>query len=605
MRKLAAGAVLVAVVGAAVALLVWRQRAPDDAEGGRLRRWAVTLEAELQSPGQPEPTRVRLSGEWVEAVSATRPGEQDLACRLEQVEVAGGRGPEPSPASVAALRARLETPFWITRRADGAVLLTHFPRSLGPTDRNLLQLLAGELELIAAPPGASDWTAEEQDGAGRYLAAYHLAGPGKVEKTRLRYLPEPRGQRAGGLLAVELVASRTSATFDSAGGLATLDGSTRLRLGDPTGQERLEVMVSVRLSAPRVGREPSAAGSLERARAGLDSGPMRSLPPDLSAARARRDEALLSGRSTADLLVAAASADADRELGPRLAALFRARPESIASAVAAVRDGQGVRALLRGLGAAGTPATAAALAALAADQALSTALRISALGALHLVDRPEAPLLEAARRLLESPTPEVRNAAGLLAGHLVRVARERLPDEAAGLEADLLLRTRASRAPAERVAWLGALGNDGGPAATAEVLVALASSESTVRAAAARALRFAPPGEVDARLASVLASEPEPRVRQAALFAAGFRDLEPLLPAIQRAATADAAEAVRAAAVSLLRGQRGRAPGVKATLEEVARRDPRPAVRRRAQEALDAPLLSAPSSGGTTDDPTE
>jgi HEAT repeat protein len=81
---------------------------------------------------------------------------------------------------------------------------------------------------------------------------------------------------------------------------------------------------------------------------------------------------------------------------------------------------------------------------------------------------------------------------------------------------------------------------------------AVTAGDPRVRAAATRALRLVPDREADRLLAVTLGRDQDPTVRAAAIFAAGFRPLEPLVDALSDTAQHDPIDYVRAGAVTLL-----------------------------------------------------
>ena len=69
-------------------------------------------------------------------------------------------------------------------------------------------------------------------------------------------------------------------------------------------------------------------------------------------------------------------------------------------------------------------------------------------------------------------------------------------------------------------------------------------------------------------------------MRAAAIFAAGFRKLDPLVDAIADSAQRDPADYVRAGAVTLLARNRQLSPRIERALADVASNDPKPDLRR-------------------------
>lgn len=584
-----------ALLGAAASVaarqpLVAASPKPAPGELGSQRRWSLTLETHIGRSGG-DGRRVHLEGSWVETVTATRAGETDVACQVVGA-VLRGAGGEDQPAALEALRRRLERVFWVTVRADGALTRVHFAREADPADRNLLQMIATEVQAVMPPGAGMNWTAVERDGAGLYLAAYRREGPGRVAKRKVRYL-EADGTAGGGpgAVEVEVVADERHLALDDRGALLGLEASSRVRVGaaGPAG-ERLEVQVVVRLADPRDGADPALAGSLERAGSSVESLPVRSHRSSPEEALARRDRALVAGRTAQDLLAEAERGSADAAFLEKLAALFRLHPDAIPAAAALVRRPAAPRAVADALGTAGTPAAVGALSGLLGDPTAPEGARLAAAAALARVRRPEAEALRFPLTLLDDPVPELRRAAQLAAGALARAGRNEHPGASADLEHELAARFAAARGPEERVALLGALGNAAGPEAADVTSQALGDTSTEVRAAAARGLRLVADPRADGLLAGAIASDRDPVVRLAAIFAAGFRDVDPFVDALCAAAREDHAEQVRSGAVGLLRRHLDASPCVRQALAQVAEHDPAPGLRGLAREALGGPI---------------
>jgi hypothetical protein len=69
-------------------------------------------------------------------------------------------------------------------------------------------------------------------------------------------------------------------------------------------------------------------------------------------------------------------------------------------------------------------------------------------------------------------------------------------------------------------------------------------------------------------------------VRAAAVFAAGFRNLDPLVDALAASAQRDPVDYVRAGAMALLTRNRQLSPRIERALADVASNDPRPDLHR-------------------------
>jgi HEAT repeat protein len=368
-----------------------------------------------------------------------------------------------------------------------------------------------------------------------------------------------------------------------------------MRVGMPMGQgQGLDIRTSTRLAEARSTQAPELAGSLERARADVDSSPIRTHQVDPEVARAQRDRRLLEGHSTEELLLAAQASGNAEALPSRLAALFRQRPQAIAAAQAIVRKSGGNRLLCDGLAAAGSDAAVEALRLLAHDRAAASAVRVDAVTSFVLLQRPSLAAMRALGDLLDDADPALRSAARLISGSLARAGRGEHAEEAAALDQQLLSRYTAAGDAATRTELLSALGNSASAALLPALTAALRDPAAEVRIAAARALRLAEDPAVDGLLARTITDDRDPRVRAAAIFAAGFRSGAPFVDALVRAASSDAVEYVRADAIGLLRRQPDVSSKIAETLTRVAEHDPKVGIRRLAREALAANRDPAP-----------
>lgn len=310
--------------------------------------------------------------------------------------------------------------------------------------------------------------------------------------------------------------------------------------------------------------------------------------PDPGEVRAQSDDRLIEGRTTESLLEAAMAKSDDQMLPDRLAALFRRRPEAPAAALALLRKRGSGRRITDALGASGSPAAMEALDSLARDRTAPAPLRVDALAAFVQMQHPGPEAMRIPAALLDDGDVQVASAARMVSGALARAGRAQHPAEADKIDAALIARYRKGREAGEISVLLGAMGNSVGPSALPVIEEALRDPRAPVRSAAARALRLAPGPEIDRLLAATIASDHDPGVRAAAIFAAGFRRPlgAALGEALLRAAKADPADYVRSGAVTLLRRNPDSSPRVAETLAWVADHDAKPGVRRQAQEAL-------------------
>ena len=238
------------------------------------------------------------------------------------------------------------------------------------------------------------------------------------------------------------------------------------------------------------------------------------------------------------------------------------------------------------LAAAGSPPALAALGEVVHDRAAPVATRVDALSSLVVVERPSPEAMRIPLDLLDESDATLRGAAGLMSGSLSRAGRGEHRDEADAIDRALIARFREASDPAERTHLLAALGNSVGPEALPVIEGALADPRADVRAAAARALRLG--DGVDHQLAEAMTGDGDARVRDAAVFAAGFRPVEPLVAALVKTVTSDPVEYVRAGALSIHLRHLDGPHQIRETVAQVAEHDPKPGVRRVAREALAA-----------------
>jgi HEAT repeat protein len=603
-RDLVAG-VVCASVGAILAGVVFTNtachRVGGDAAGVRSREgcvpgqqvsWDLAFDVELSQPSQASPIRTSVSGTWVMVVSAARAGECDVRCELRNPKVSGGGVAGVSTEESEALGGRLSRPFWVTYRDDGAALTVHFHKEVDPSALNLLQMIVTEMQLVRPARSQPHWTTVERDGAGSYVAAYQNLSPdsmsGAVVKTKLKYLESSGVTGSSGSVNVPVSIVKSERRFDlGAGGIITsLTGAEHLRIAIPLGKSdgALEVRTNVRFFSVRTESVPDLVNSLDRVRATIQSGPILTHQSDPAEAQVRADRRLLDGYTTDALLETGGQGTAGTTATlDRLPALFRQRPESVARATAMVREGHNAGRIVHALGTAGTQAAQEALTRISHDTSLPVRVRVESLAALLQLRHPSAAAMRAPRDLIDDVNPAIRNVAALSLGGLARAGRETERDEA--LATDRLLANHYSKASdaQERMDILSAIGNSAGASLLPTIESALRESP-LVRAAAARALRLFPASDSDFLLVDVMAKDPDPSVRSAAIFAAKFRPLtEAVLTALIKSAKHDPVDRVRADAVTLL-GQREReSPRIPEALAQVAASEPKASIRKLAR----------------------
>jgi hypothetical protein len=556
-------------------------------------RWALHFRAQLDQQGAEKPVEVDLDGDWVSTITAVRPGEYDAALELAHAHLKGSAAGNTTANGIEQTERRLARPFWVTYRNDGALLAVHFFKDVSPSDRNLLQMIATEMQLVL--PGSSlsgpVWNLLERDGGGSYLAIYNQPDPNTVVKRKLKYVHTDgaAGAPPDGL-HVDVDQSELRFSLDADGGITALDASNRVRMGVPLGDAAaLTAATETHLSNLRRSRAPELIGSLARALPDVESSPIVTHKPNPEQARAQLDDRLLEGRTTESLLVAAmAKVKGDPALSYRLSALFRRRPGAVPTALALLKKNGPQPRITDAVASAGSPEAIAALGNLAHDRTAPTPVRVDALVALIVAKHPPLQAMRIPAALLDDDDARVASAARITSGALARAGRADHPAEADAIDASLLTRYRKARETDELIDLLAAFGNSVGPSVVPLVEEALHDPRGPVRAAAARGLRLAGGDEVDRLLSATITSDQDSGVRAAAIFASGFRrPLAALIgEALVRAANEDAVEWVRSDAISMLRQNPGASPRTAETLAWVAEHDAKPSVRRLAREAL-------------------
>jgi HEAT repeat protein len=310
------------------------------------------------------------------------------------------------------------------------------------------------------------------------------------------------------------------------------------------------------------------------------------LQANLRAAAAHAPAAAASRPAARDerienLLAAVASGHEGDGLPARIEALLRRDDDAVRAVLAFIRGDKATKMIVDALAASGTPAAQDALCALARDVHVPAHVRAEAVSSLGLIKHPTAPTMTEVAALIHARDPALIAPALFLAGSVARAGRAEHPAHAAAIEKVVLAESTRARTSDEVLDALAALGNLGSANVLPRLRAAVAAPDPRIRAAATRALRLVPDAEADRLLATTLRRDHDPTVRAAAIFAAGFRKLDPLLAdALADTAQADPVEYVRAGAVTLLAHNRQASPRVERALANVASTDPKPDLRR-------------------------
>jgi len=581
-----------------IALAVTTAGAATKMQPGDQSRWSLDFRVRLEQNAAPS-VEVHLTGDWVSTVSSVRPGEYDAQLQIADLRFTGDPVKSAPAASLENLQQRLVRPFWATYRADGGLLAIHFYRDVSPSDQNLLQMIATELQLVQPDSAQPSWTTQERDAAGEYVALYVMPQPDRIMKRKLKYLYTD-GVAGAPVDTVQVTLDDSGVTFSLGpdGRIQSADGTTRMHMElslDHSGQ--LAAVTEIHIGNLRSVRAPELIGSLVHAVPNVTSSSIVTHKPDPAEAQAQADDRLLKDHTTEALLTAAFAKDAgDTALPDRLVALFRRRPAAASAAVALLSKNGAQRRLTDALGIACSGAAIAALSTLAHDTSLSENLRVDAIIAFVQMQHPTVEAMRIPADLMDDSNFTIQSAARMMSGALARAGRSAHSAEADTIDNSLICRYRNAEDIRQVIELLGALGNSAGPLVVPVIEEALRDLRAPVRAAAARALRLAPGSEVDRLLASVMDADSSPAARSDAIFAARFRHplSTTLADAVLLTATSDSVDYVRSDAIALIRQNPAASPSIPETLARVADHDTNAGIRRQAREAL-ASIHSVPS----------
>ena len=565
------------------------------ARAGRQHRYEVKLETGLRfaakNPGAVATTT--LQGDWTVTVSSASSLGSDVACELQHPHLSGVGFGEADSADVAAMEKRLAQRFWVSYQADGAATRLHFPKDMQDDVRNMLTLIVTESQLVQPASRPPQWTATERDGAGAYLAIYNAAGLGEIIKKKTRYIDSDAqldGKAAG--LEIGVLDSDVRFTIDTQGDLDKVEGHEASNIQAQPGVPGLSVDIRIRLDNRRDSKAVDLVGSLERARSGLVTVPIVTQRPSEEEALSRADAQATHGKTFKAISQSFNGGTIDEQSQSLLEAWLRRHPTDIPEAVGLARAdspaGHVSEAIFVALGSAGTPETQAALCAIARDQNAPTRLRVEAMKGLVRTRHPMESTVSALVDLFDDRgDPEIRRHALYVGAGVGSNILATHPDQALRVESRLISGYEKSIDPS-RVDWMIALGNLGTPGAVPTIERGLHDPDAVVRAEAARALRLIQDPSAERLIESTLDTDVAGPVRAAAVFAAGFRPIDPLVEALAKAVENDKADYVRVDAIALLSKHFDASPRIKQALTSAATKDPKSSVRRLAREALES-----------------
>ena len=596
-------AVVAATTSVAVAAAAASLPLPGDQS-----RWSLDYRAAMQQKSA-SAIEIHLNGEWTSTICAVRDGEYDAQLQLSDLRFSGDAVKSASPSALAALQTRLSRPLWATYRNDGGLLEMHFPREMSASDRNLLQMIATDLQLVRpvstneaeGQSQQANWTAQERDSAGEYSALY-VAQPGRILKRKLKYLYTD-GVAGAPSNSMRVLIDQSHVTYgvtprlDAPSQVQSIDGTERIRLGlSKDDSEQVAAETEFHASHFETGRAPRLVGSLERAAGDVVDSPIVTQRTDSIVARSDADDRLLKGDSTQAILQPAFVSDSGKPVQPdRLTALFRSRPDAAPEAETLLIKNGPRKTVTNALGASGSPSAVTVLSELAHNTTLPQELRVDAILAFVQMKHPTTTAMKIPSGMISDPNLAIRSAARMISGALARYGRAEHLAEAERIDASLLALYRGSPDEHERVDLLGALGNSASPATLQPIEEALNDPVVSIRSAAARALRLVSDSEADGHLAEAIVHDSDARVRADAIFATRFhRPLSSeLLNALLQAARGDQSTYVRGDALAVLRQNITASPEISSTLAQIAKSDADSGIRHQASNALAAANTSA------------
>lgn len=568
---------------------------------------------------EPRSYKTLLRGRLVMTVLEKGPEGLLCAYRIEhpqlELELEGNESPVQA-GTIATLLGRETFARMDPKGRLRGVLLV--PQADSMTRGFVLALLAKTQFVLPADPrpGATTWTAEEEDPSGRYRARYESGasfegrnvksfpeGLAAFRKTKETYLPAVAAAKpllARLPTAVE-PSGATEMVFDANGGF--LEASAGSETDRVTVSGREVARVESRFSLRRVGggtAPPSERLALLEAfrwrRTAGDFIPLTMALSEEESELAIQRTAL--GQATFESLKADLTAAETAVRKPALdlylkfKALIYLHPEvaaDLGEALAAAPAESVTRDIIGGaLGAVGHPEAQAALAKALLSRIDGPAFAMGLIQALSQVRFPTGPAVRALQDVAAGAGDESLSAAALLGlGTMSRSLKETDPVRAERIAEDLIATRRPSMTERAMDVLLKAMGNSGSDKAIPLMREFIEHGSARLRASAAAGLRFVDSGEADPILAGILASDEDALVRTSALLALGFR--KPTAETAEahiRAVSQDASEAVRLAALSNLGNMTEEFPEVLAVIRRVAEEDDSESIRKTAANIL-------------------
>ena len=549
---------------------------------------AVDLTAKLElTPVSRDETTAELSARLVDPVLSLRQSGQQVT-------------------AVDKIAADLRAPFLFTL-SDGRLRTNRVAPGSNALAIGVMRTLASVLQ-----SNVSDrMEVTEADSTGEYVAAYERIGADRVRKQKLRYLSWHSASTA----KLPLGAAPELPHIDSS--MLELQGNGAV-YAQVTLDEQLTTVLSrvsklqsrtkLQLRAHETHAHVLTETERYRLYAATAPLPLDQLPAQSMPADNGLDQAKLADLSLDQVLAGleeqASSkptegepTEPDQVWMAEQTKLFAALNASLRQRTETVRDiEQRIRAdspardvLISGLGAAGTSEGHELLLRLMADASLPDQVRKACGLSLIRTPKPSPAAIRGVEARFDDPSWHKLAVYGL--GSYARLLRESgQAAESSRLTSVLLQRFHAATSVRAKVDLLYGLSNSGSLELLVLVRAGLISDPNKeIREAAVTALRLIELPEAEQLVLDTLASDGEQRVRLAALRAVKKHAPSPrVVQALTSAAVGDLSERIRYEAVRQLTSQRPQQSGLRATLDQVAKKDTNETVRNFASAELAA-----------------
>lgn len=496
------------------------------------------------------------------------------------------------------------------------------PNHQSPLATNSYRAVASALQFAHAKSGESRYGTEEFDTTGRAAVEYEAEADRSLwKKKKLRYVDLLGVSKPIGTANIPLlprVTSEAHLRLAPSGRPLSVELHEAMLVSGAQVPLRSEVALSLSSGPEQPGPSPApdwkaklaSAQPLPAAQAVGTAAPIE----DLDSARigaldfdqilkglednAKERSARAAARELAAQGAAATESDAETEARETelhedsrfffaLAALLRRDPRLIQRAVAAVHaKSPAAVLLLDALSSSGTTAAQDALASLTEAKDLDGALRNHAYVALTRTPIPSNGSVLALKALLRRKPFDERGLYGL--GTFARRLRDEGKTQQSNAIGEFLLaRLKEAKDDMYVVRVLRSIANSGYTRALPRVIPYLTDEREKVRGGAVRALQSMQDPQIDGILATRLRDDESSVVRLAVVDAAQVREASPVLADAMASVSTEAADShVRFRAVELMIRWLPQRPGLRATLELIAKNDAEPKVRNRAGAAL-------------------